>query len=203
MATLPPPDQHWPRIHRHSHVSPAGSRRYRERPSKWRRGVLWLRMPPVPGSLNHINVWALEDGEGWTLVDTGMQTPETAAAWQSALAGPLAGRPVIRVICTHMHPDHIGMAGWLTRRFDCPLDGEIPDVPDAGGRYREGGTARCDPVLPRGRLGCGGARALQGPFRKLRQNGVCAPRQLPADRGRCGTAYRRQGLAGGDRPRAF
>ena len=83
-------------------------------------GVLWLRMP-VPGSLNHINVWALEDGEGWTLIDTGMQTPETAAAWQSALAGPLAGRPVIRVICTHMHPDHIGMAGWLTRRFDCPL----------------------------------------------------------------------------------
>jgi glyoxylase-like metal-dependent hydrolase (beta-lactamase superfamily II) len=83
-------------------------------------GVLWLRMP-VPGSLNHINVWALEDGEGWTLVDTGMQTPETTAGWQSAFAGSLAGRPVTRVICTHMHPDHIGMAGWLTRRFDCPL----------------------------------------------------------------------------------
>ena len=83
-------------------------------------GVLWLRMP-VPGSLNHINVWALEDGESWTLVDTGMQTPDTAAAWQSAFAGSLAGRPVTRVICTHMHPDHIGMAGWLTRRFDCPL----------------------------------------------------------------------------------
>src|ERR1700677_4790361 len=69
-------------------------------------GVLWLRMP-VPGSLDHINVWALEDGEGWTLADTGMQTPETTAGWQSAFAGPLAGRRATRVICTLMHPDHI------------------------------------------------------------------------------------------------
>jgi len=83
-------------------------------------GVLWLRMP-LPMTLNHINVWALADGESWTLVDTGMQTTETAAAWQSAFSGVLCGRPVGRVICTHMHPDHIGMAGWLTRRFDCQL----------------------------------------------------------------------------------
>lgn len=83
-------------------------------------GVLWLRMP-LPLSLNHINVWALEDGDTWTIVDTGMQTAETAAAWQTAFAGALSGRPVGRVICTHMHPDHIGMAGWLTRRFDCQL----------------------------------------------------------------------------------
>jgi glyoxylase-like metal-dependent hydrolase (beta-lactamase superfamily II) len=85
------------------------------------RGVLWLRMRlPMP-ALNHINVWALEDGEGWTLVDTGMQTPDTVADWQSAFAGPLAARPVLRVICTHMHPDHIGMAGWLTRQHNCRL----------------------------------------------------------------------------------
>jgi len=83
-------------------------------------GVLWLRMP-LPMALNHINLWALADGENWTLIDTGIQAPETAAAWQSAFSGPLRGRPVGRVICTHMHPDHIGMAGWLTRRFDCQL----------------------------------------------------------------------------------
>jgi glyoxylase-like metal-dependent hydrolase (beta-lactamase superfamily II) len=83
-------------------------------------GVLWLRMP-LPMALNHINVWALADGDSWTLVDTGIQTPETAAAWQSAFSGVLGGRAVGRVICTHMHPDHIGMAGWLTRRFDCQL----------------------------------------------------------------------------------
>lgn len=83
-------------------------------------GVLWLRMP-LPMGPTHINVWALTDGDGWTLIDTGMQTVEAAAAWQSAFAGALGGRPVRRVICTHMHPDHIGMAGWLTRRFDCRL----------------------------------------------------------------------------------
>jgi glyoxylase-like metal-dependent hydrolase (beta-lactamase superfamily II) len=71
--------------------------------------------------LDHINHWALEDGEGWTLVDTGMQTTETAAHWQRAFAGPLQRRPVARVICTHMHPDHIGMAGWLTREYGCRL----------------------------------------------------------------------------------
>jgi glyoxylase-like metal-dependent hydrolase (beta-lactamase superfamily II) len=84
-------------------------------------GVQWLRMPLPMAGLNHINVWALEDAEGWTLADTGMQTADTAAHWQSALAGPLQRRPLRRVICTHMHPDHIGMAGWLTRQHDCHL----------------------------------------------------------------------------------
>ncbi len=83
-------------------------------------GVHWLRMP-LPFALTHINLWALEDGEGWTLIDTGMQTPQIAAAWDKLLDGPMGKRPVHRVICTHMHPDHIGMAGWLTRRFGCPL----------------------------------------------------------------------------------
>lgn len=83
-------------------------------------GVLWLRMP-LPMSLDHINVWALADGDGWTLVDTGMCSRETSCAWQQAFSGPLQGRPVTRVISTHMHPDHIGMAGWLTRRFRCRL----------------------------------------------------------------------------------
>jgi len=84
-------------------------------------GVLWLRMPLPMTGLNHINVWALEDGAGWTLVDTGMQTADTAALWQSAAAGALGRRPLTRVICTHMHPDHIGMAGWLTRNYECRL----------------------------------------------------------------------------------
>ncbi|MDP9139671.1 MAG: MBL fold metallo-hydrolase [Pseudomonadota bacterium] len=83
-------------------------------------GVLWLRMP-LPFALDHINVWALRDGDGWALVDTGMQSRDTAKAWDKAFAGPLGGLPVTRVICTHMHPDHIGMAGWLTRRFACKL----------------------------------------------------------------------------------
>lgn len=83
-------------------------------------GVLWLRFD-LPFSLNHVNVWALEDAGGWTVIDTGLNTPPTVQAWEAALAGPLAGRPVTRLICTHMHPDHIGLAGWLCARFDAPL----------------------------------------------------------------------------------
>ena len=84
-------------------------------------GVLWLRMRLPMASLNHINLWALDDQGGWTLVDTGMQTADTAADWHNVFTGPLSRRPVQRVICTHMHPDHIGMAGWLTRQHDCRL----------------------------------------------------------------------------------
>ncbi len=84
-------------------------------------GVEWLRMRLPMAGLPHINVWALEDGDGWALIDTGMQTDDTAANWQAAFLGPLGSRPVRRVICTHMHPDHIGMSGWLTRRHECRL----------------------------------------------------------------------------------
>ena len=83
-------------------------------------GIHWLRMQ-LPLALDHINLWLLEDGDGWTAVDTGMQTPDIAAAWRAIIAGPMGDRPIKRVICTHMHPDHIGMAGWLTRRFGCRL----------------------------------------------------------------------------------
>ena len=83
-------------------------------------GVVWMRMP-LGGSLAFINVWGLKDEGGWTLVDTGMQGPQTTEAWLKAFAGPLLGEPVVRVIVTHMHPDHIGMAGWITRKFRCRL----------------------------------------------------------------------------------
>jgi len=85
-----------------------------------RPGLLWIRMP-LPFVLNHINVYALEDGDGWTIIDTGARTEATTAAWQQLLADALGGRPVKRVLVTHMHPDHIGMAGWLTRKFECRL----------------------------------------------------------------------------------
>ncbi len=83
-------------------------------------GVLWLRQP-LGGSLQFINVWAIADGEGWAIVDTGVQTKETSQAWRAAFAGALGGKPITRVICTHLHPDHIGLAGWIVRKFDCRL----------------------------------------------------------------------------------
>ena len=85
-------------------------------------GVRWLRMH-LPWALAHINLYAIDDGEGWAIVDTGAQTREALAGWTRLLAAPdaLAGRRLTRVFCTHMHPDHVGMAGWLTRRFDVRL----------------------------------------------------------------------------------
>ena len=83
-------------------------------------GVLWLRQP-LGGSLGFINVWAVRDGEGWAVVDTGMQTKDTSQAWRAAFAGALGGLPVTRVICTHLHPDHVGLAGWIARKFGVRL----------------------------------------------------------------------------------
>jgi len=75
-------------------------------------GVLWMRLP-LPMRLDHVNVYALDDGDGWTIIDTGFDTRKTRAAWDALLAGPLAFRPVRRVVVTHHHPDHIGLAGWF------------------------------------------------------------------------------------------
>ncbi|HRH86130.1 MAG TPA: MBL fold metallo-hydrolase [Rubrivivax sp.] len=83
-------------------------------------GVVWMRMP-LPMMLDHINIWGLEDGDGWAIVDTGMRTDETLAAWRQLFAGATDGKRLSRVFATHMHPDHIGMAGWLTRKFDIRL----------------------------------------------------------------------------------
>jgi glyoxylase-like metal-dependent hydrolase (beta-lactamase superfamily II) len=83
-------------------------------------GVLWMRMP-LGGALAFINVWAIEDGEGWALVDTGMQTDQTSKAWRRVFKDALGGRPITRVFVTHLHPDHIGLAGWITRKFHCRM----------------------------------------------------------------------------------
>jgi glyoxylase-like metal-dependent hydrolase (beta-lactamase superfamily II) len=75
-------------------------------------GILWLRLP-LPMALDHVNVYALDDGDGWTLVDTGLSWRRSMASWQALLSGPLGGKPVSRVILTHHHPDHVGLAGWF------------------------------------------------------------------------------------------
>lgn len=78
-------------------------------------GVLWMRLP-LPMVLDHVNVYALDDGDGWTIVDTGMASKRGVAIWENLLAGPLAEKPVNRVIVTHHHPDHVGLAGWFQAR---------------------------------------------------------------------------------------
>lgn len=79
-------------------------------------GVAWLRMP-LPFKLDHINLWLLEDGAGWTVVDTGVALEDTRACWERLFAEHLDGRPVTRVVVTHFHPDHMGNAAWLAERW--------------------------------------------------------------------------------------
>ncbi len=75
-------------------------------------GVLWARLP-LPMALDHVNVYILDDGDGWTVFDTGFDTTRTRGIWVKLLAGPLRGKQVRRVIASHHHPDHIGLAGWF------------------------------------------------------------------------------------------
>jgi len=83
-------------------------------------GIRWLRLP-LPFMLAHINVWLLRDGDGWTLVDTGLFTGVTREAWKDVFERHLDGLPLTRIVVTHLHPDHVGCAGWLASRFGVEL----------------------------------------------------------------------------------
>ena len=88
-------------------------------------GVRWVRMG-LPFALDHINLWLLRDRddegrEGWTIVDCGIADEATHEAWDTVFAAHLEGLPVLRVLVTHMHPDHVGNAHWLTTRWNCRL----------------------------------------------------------------------------------
>ena len=83
-------------------------------------GIFWARLA-LPFRLDHVNIYLVEDGAGLALIDTGIDNAASRAAWEALLLGPLAGRKLTRIIATHFHPDHIGLAGWLCERFDLPL----------------------------------------------------------------------------------
>jgi len=86
--------------------------------------VGWIRMP-LPFALDHINLWLLRDRiegvDGWTVVDCGISRDEVKTLWQQIFDTQLKGLPVLRVICTHMHPDHVGLAYWICERWNAPL----------------------------------------------------------------------------------
>jgi len=87
-------------------------------------GLQWLRMP-LPFALDHINLWLIRDEAGgtpgWTGVDCGVANDATRAAWEQVFAGPMQDQPMLRMIATHCHPDHIGLSDWLCSRFGVPL----------------------------------------------------------------------------------
>jgi len=82
--------------------------------------ILWVRLP-LPMALDHVNIFALEDYDGWTLIDTGIGGRRSLSIWRALLDGPLKGRPVARVLLTQHHPDHVGLAGW----FQAELGAEV------------------------------------------------------------------------------
>ena len=140
-------------------------------------GVLWIRQP-MPGRLDHINVWALRDRDGFAIVDTGINTQELQDWWEVIFAKHLGGRPVTRVFCTHLHGDHTGLAGWIARRFEAEVwmsreeflmcrvmaaDGPA-DVPEDAIRfYRRVGFSKRWLGIYRSRFGSFGSKIAQLP----------------------------------------
>lgn len=82
-------------------------------------GVYWIRKP-LPFALDHINLWLLRDRfdgrDGWTVIDCGIASETTRGLWEQVIANELEGLPIVRILCTHMHPDHLGNAAWLQRQ---------------------------------------------------------------------------------------
>jgi glyoxylase-like metal-dependent hydrolase (beta-lactamase superfamily II) len=91
-------------------------------------GLFWIRMS-LPFALDHINLWLVRDQvdtgsgpqQGWTVIDCGVATDATRAAWETIFSNELQGLPILRVIATHYHPDHVGLADWLCTRWNAPL----------------------------------------------------------------------------------
>lgn len=83
-------------------------------------GVLWARFP-LPFALDHVNVWLLADGDGWLAVDAAFNNADCRGLWQTLLGTVLDGKPLSRLLVTHMHPDHMGLAGWLVAETGAEL----------------------------------------------------------------------------------
>ena len=84
-------------------------------------GIWWLRMPLPFQGLDHINLYVLDDGDAYTIVDSGLATDQARQIWRDLLAGPLSDKPVTRIVITHFHPDHAGLAGWLAEQTGAPI----------------------------------------------------------------------------------
>ncbi len=75
-------------------------------------GILWIRLS-MPLGLDHVNVYALREPNGWTVIDTGLDTKLNRREWAAIIKDDLRGDPILRVVVTHHHPDHVGLAGWF------------------------------------------------------------------------------------------
>jgi glyoxylase-like metal-dependent hydrolase (beta-lactamase superfamily II) len=133
-------------------------------------GVHWLRMP-LPFALDHINLWLLEDGAGWTLIDTGFALDRVKECWLAILEGltqSSRGSRITRIIVTHFHPDHLGLAAWLQERTGAPVCMTVGEYLTAHAVWHEVGGHGNPPML-----------------RQFRAHGL--------DEGRCAALERRSG----------
>ncbi len=140
-------------------------------------GVYWLRMP-LPMSLNHINLYLLEDDDGWTIVDTGIRGEETRNLWHDIFETCLKGKPVTKIICTHMHPDHTGQAGFLSERWHAPLYMSYSEYYQArvmGSMMREGGNWQMSEYFQR----AGISEDFLERMAEMRSNFTPEPEDLP------------------------
>jgi len=132
-------------------------------------GVWWHRLP-LAGSPDHVNLWLLEDDRGFTAVDCGVTAPESIVRWEGIGTSLLHGAPIERVLVTHLHPDHLGLAHWLCERWQAPLWMSLTDYLQA-------------------RLGIEDPEALERSIDLTMRNGLSDPVQLDglqarAERGR-------------------
>lgn len=160
-------------------------------------GVRWIRMA-LPFALNHINLWLLADEldgvKGWTVVDCCITSDDAKALWEQIFATQLQGIPILRVLVTHMHPDHVGLAHWLCERWNAPLWMSATDYyaarlgsqsttgfggPDAAGFF-------CRPRAARPRRG----GQDTGPHAVLPQHGAGHAQPIPPPHGRGHGAHR-------------
>lgn len=95
-------------------------------------GVFWLRMP-LPFALEHINLWLLADDDAWVIVDCGFGTDATRKLWRRIFADYLGGKPITRILVTHFHPDHCGLAAWLADEWQAPVWMTEPEFASAQG----------------------------------------------------------------------
>lgn len=87
-----------------------------------RTGVYRLAIP-LPGALSmeHINTWIVDEGDSWSLVDCGYDFSPARQAWQGLERTLFAKKPVNRIVVTHHHVDHSGLAGWLSNRYGAAI----------------------------------------------------------------------------------
>ena len=76
----------------------------------------------MPFELRHVNVFLLRDGQGFTLIDTGLQTDESRQTLHQKLEGlRIPVKSIDRILITHIHPDHFGLAGELREQAEAEL----------------------------------------------------------------------------------